>query len=1455
MKKAEGVLVVAALLFSSLDTNYLSVATASVSKTASRAAKVQQTLSPELRERLTTTHGESLRVIVKIKSSRQLAPPTTRMTQAARASFVNALKAEAETSQSTVIQIVNDARARGEASLIRSFWIINGMAINATPSVIENLAARDDVASIEIDEWRQWIPVNDDRRATDNEEKPTDTQYPIPNHPFIQSSNRQSSFEAPPTSGDATWGIKKIRADKTWNALGIKGKDVSVAIIDSGVDWQHPYLRDNYRGLGNGVAPDHLHNWFDSTTDETVYPNDSIGHGTHVMGILVGKDGIGVAPEAQWMAVKGFNRSGFTFDSWLHSAFEFVLAPDGDTSYAPDILNCSWGNRNGGVLTFKDDLEVVRNAGIFVVFSNGNDGPAPITVGAPASYPNVIGVGATDDEDDIALFSSRGPSPIDNAIKPNLSAPGVKVLSSMPGGAFAILNGTSMASPHVAGTAALLLSANPSLDIAALTNILTRTAVPLSTTVPNNDSGWGRIDAYSATLSIMTAGVIEGYVRNGDTPVPNSQIVVNGSNGETNTTQTNAAGYYILSVTPGLYSVTASAFGFQSASSTPRLVQANQTTHIDLSPTRLPFGKIRGVARNAATGAHISAATISALNTPVSTILNDTYSLELPVGSYSLEARVNGFRITRLTVNVTANAQLEVNFDLLPTRKLAFVDTGPRYYESSAQQYREAFDKLELVVDEFRVKNILRDTPTLTDLMKYDTVIWSSPSDSPGLVGAGKTISSYLAAGKSMILSGNDIATYDSGDFGSTFYFSKFNALLADLNADSRTVTGDDSGFLSGSAFPITETVTSADPDVVFVRNPDYSSQVARFDNQRAPNGAAIYTSVCVKHRAAFFSFGLENIHALDDRAHVIDKTLSAFNEPPRALGVELSTRESFATGVAIDRPGSAVTHTLRIRHTGDAGVPQTFALDMSGNQWQTHLSANTVALDPCESAIITVTTHIPASAAWNVSDTINIRAVSQDTTQTSASFAFVTKTPSPVLFVDDDRFYDVEQNYLSVMNARDIDTDRWDTGWRNRFPSSPSVDFLKRYPIVVWSNGYDWFDPIKPVEQEALRQYLDAGGKLFFVSQAALAYTELSALNRNYFGVASIDFNDVTSNVVGMNDTPLGGNMPSGTLLPFPYSLNLSSSVQPMPNARAIFRGDSGQPFGLLNSGSNWRTAFLPFLFDALPKPTQQEVIERVLGWLSPLSKTAFALDGDVVQSGGLAYLPLDIELDSTLANGVPFSDRVVVSTTLSNGWQDMSASMPSLSTSSRAYFGPMKGGDRVRPILVARVDDNLPFGAPLTATVTVKLDQLGFSVKRQVVVRVGSPNVAIDFLQEPKRPKWGEIVSLKIRVNNVSGIDSPNVVITGIVPTGMTLLTPTIASNSTITFTANMLSWRGALSAGQATELNYLAALQPISPTVPFELHQTALVDMGFGDVQSRVIWTLPQTSRNWLPAMMKK
>jgi uncharacterized repeat protein (TIGR01451 family) len=369
------------------------------------------------------------------------------------------------------------------------------------------------------------------------------------------------------------------------------------------------------------------------------------------------------------------------------------------------------------------------------------------------------------------------------------------------------------------------------------------------------------------------------------------------------------------------------------------------------------------------------------------------------------------------------------------------------------------------------------------------------------------------------------------------------------------------------------------------------------------------------------------------------------------------------------------------------------------------------------------------------------------------------------------------------------------------------------------------------------------------------LAYTELSALNRNYLGVASIDFNDVTSNVVGMNDTPLGGNLPSGTLLPFPYALNLSSSVQPMPNARAIFRGDSGQPFGLLNSGSNWRTAFLPFLFDALPQPMQQEVIERILGWLSPLSKTSFALDGDVVQSGGLAYLPLDIELDSALANGVPFSDRVVVSTTLSNGWQDMSASMPSLSTSSLAYFGPMKGGDKVRPVLVARVDDNLPFGAPLTATVTVKLDQLGFSVKRQVVVRVGSPDVVVEFSQAPKQPNWGETVSLKIRVNNISGLDSPNVVITGIVPTGMTLLTPTIASNNAIAFTANMLSWRGALSAGQATELNYLAALPTISPTVPFELHQTALVDMGFGDVQSRVIWTLPQTSHYWLPAMMKK
>jgi bacillopeptidase F len=164
-------------------------------------------------------------------------------------------------------------------------------------------------------------------------------------------------------------------------------------------------------------------------------------------------------------------------------------------------------------LTFLPDVQALRAAGIFPVFSAGNEGElGDGTVGAPAGFPESLAVGATDFDDTVASFSSRGPS-FWGEFKPEVCAPGVDIRSSIPGGGYeGGWSGTSMAAPHVAGLAALLLSANRTLTLDELETFMRFTADDFGEVGPDNACGWGRIDAYDAVRWVLGAGKLYGLV-------------------------------------------------------------------------------------------------------------------------------------------------------------------------------------------------------------------------------------------------------------------------------------------------------------------------------------------------------------------------------------------------------------------------------------------------------------------------------------------------------------------------------------------------------------------------------------------------------------------------------------------------------------------------------------------------------------------------------------------------------------------------------------------------------------------------------------------------------------------------------------------------------------------------------------------------------------------------------
>ncbi|HUI05439.1 MAG TPA: S8 family serine peptidase [Verrucomicrobiae bacterium] len=383
----------------------------------------------------------------------------------------------------------------------RAFWIVNMIWVRGDFDAVQSLSQLPEVARI--------LPNST-----------VHTQEPMP------------TLASMTTTANVEWNIVKIHAPDVW-ALGYTGQGVVVGSQDTGVQWDHPALVNQYRGW-DGTNANHNYNWHDAIHSGTAacgvdsrVPCDGNGHGTHTLGVAVGDDGltnhIGVAPGAKWMACRCMDDLGNGTPATYTECFEWFMNPtdlngqNPDPSKAPDVINNSWvcTTSQGCLdpLILSSVVNNVRAAGIVVVAAAGNDGPGCSTITTPAAiYDAAITVGATGTNDVIEDYSGRGPVTVDgsNRIKPDVCAPGYAIRSSKPPSTYSVYGQTSNSGPHVAGLVALLLSAYPELrgQVDAIERLIERSAVPLTTTegcgglastnVPNNTYGWGRIDALAA---------------------------------------------------------------------------------------------------------------------------------------------------------------------------------------------------------------------------------------------------------------------------------------------------------------------------------------------------------------------------------------------------------------------------------------------------------------------------------------------------------------------------------------------------------------------------------------------------------------------------------------------------------------------------------------------------------------------------------------------------------------------------------------------------------------------------------------------------------------------------------------------------------------------------------------------------------------------------------------------
>ncbi len=375
----------------------------------------------------------------------------------------------------------------------RQLWISNAIAATLDASQLATLAANPLVRAITPNRQNHILPST-------------------PGSPF------QAELPAPSQPASIEWNILKIRADEAWDTFGVRGEGAVVGIVDTGVMYDHAALVSSYRGNLGGGNFDHNYNWFDFVNGEPV-PYDPVGHGTMGAGIISGDDNagnqIGVAPGAEWIAVRACN-TGCT-DVDLLAALQWMLAPSDlngenpDPSKRPDVVLGMWGG-SGCDNFFQPSLAALRAAGILPVFSPGGSGPSCATMGSPADMPETLAAGATDNNDVIAPFSSRGPVLCrPELIKPDLAAPGVNIRTSNNNGNYSTTSGTSWSAAHAAGAAALVISADPYLGPVEIESILETTALCLENLScggtacpePNYVYGHGRIDAFEAVSATL----------------------------------------------------------------------------------------------------------------------------------------------------------------------------------------------------------------------------------------------------------------------------------------------------------------------------------------------------------------------------------------------------------------------------------------------------------------------------------------------------------------------------------------------------------------------------------------------------------------------------------------------------------------------------------------------------------------------------------------------------------------------------------------------------------------------------------------------------------------------------------------------------------------------------------------------------------------------------------------
>ena len=491
------------------------------------------TIDPDLqREMSSRTDNEKIKINILLSEQSKpmdlLRKANAFSTKQERRQFViENLQRQAKSSQADLLALLEEMEHNGMVEDIRPLWLVNSVSCHANKQAINDLAQRRDIMTVYYLEETQWI--------FDEEATP-----------------------APKGGREIAENLLQVNATQVWEQ-GYTGKGVLVAVIDTGIRLDHADLAGRLWD-GGPEFPNHGYDFYYQDND----PSDDLGHGSHVAGTICGTGAsgsqTGIAPEATVMALKCFSNAGIAEESHWITAMQFAV------EHGADMVNMSLGRPQANEAQKRMMRIACDNtlaAGVLALVCAGNIRPmlpmvpVPHNVYSPGSCPPpylhedqmvnaggtscVICVGAVNFNDELASFSSQGPSMWTDVpeyndypytagsateiglIRPDICAPGVQIksLDYNTTDGYTLMDGTSMATPLVAGAVALMLSKNHELTPAQISEILERTAVKL-TEHKSNDFGSGLLDAFAAVNAVDYDGVEE--IRNEAQIYPNPSM-------------------------------------------------------------------------------------------------------------------------------------------------------------------------------------------------------------------------------------------------------------------------------------------------------------------------------------------------------------------------------------------------------------------------------------------------------------------------------------------------------------------------------------------------------------------------------------------------------------------------------------------------------------------------------------------------------------------------------------------------------------------------------------------------------------------------------------------------------------------------------------------------------------------------------------------------------------------